>query len=260
MNVIDESGVSDLWIYDIEREALSKLTFSGDNIFAVWTPDGQRVTFSSGAIWNMFSVLADGSAEPERLTTNDYLQVPTSWSPDGSVLAYQQVTEVDTGDIYLLSAQGDGSPQTFLSTPFVEREARFSPDGRWLAYRSDESGQDEVYVRSFPDGGGRQQISTNGGAQPMWAPNGGELFYKEGDRMMVVDIQTDPTFRASKPRLLYESRFPERVPGDPARFAVTADAQRFLTIVPSDESSAPDVKIVVVLNWFEELKRLVPTN
>ena len=176
------------------------------------------------------------------------------------MLAFQQTIEGDAGDVFILRAQSDGSPEPFLSSPSAQVEARFSPDGRWIAYRSLESGRFEVYVRSFPDGGERQQISTNGGAQPMWSPKGGELFYKEGDRMMVVDYETKPAFRASKPTLLFESQFPERVAGDPARFGVAPDGQRFLMIVHSDDHSERSTAINVVVNWFEELKRFFPTN
>lgn len=256
MNIIDGDG-SNLWVYDIEREALSKLTFSGVDNFAVWSPDGEHLAFSSGNPWNVFSVVADGSQPPERLTTHDDFHIPTSWSADGQVLAVQEYN-AGNGGLYFLPKQDDATIELFLDSAFEEREARFAPDSRWIAYRSDESGRDEVYVRSYPDGSGRQQISTNGGAQPMWNPKGGELFYKEGDRMMVVDVQTGETFRASKPRLLFESRFPERSPGDPARYAVTPDGERFIVTVPAEDASAT-FRIQVVVNWFDELRERVPT-
>ncbi len=178
---IIEGGRADLWVYDIERDALSKLTFTGNNMFPIWTPDSQRVTFSSGTPGNLFYVLADGGAEPERLSTSDYLQIPTSWSPDGRILAFQQLDNLDNNDIQMLHVEDGGSAEPFLNMPNRQSEARFSPDGRWIAYKSNESGRDEIFVRSFPDGGGKMQISTNGGDQPMWAPKGGELFYMEGE-------------------------------------------------------------------------------
>jgi eukaryotic-like serine/threonine-protein kinase len=253
----DQAG-SDLWIYDIEREALSKLTFSGDADYAVWSADGTRLAFSSGSPSNVVSVVADGSEPPERLTTHDDLHIPTSWSADGLVLAVNEWNR-GNGGLYFLPMRDGATLEPFLDSTFTEREARFSPDDRWIAYRSGESGRDEVYVRSYPDGAGRQQISTNGGAQPVWNPKGGELFYKEGDRMMVVDVQTGKTFRASKPRVLYESRFPERTPGDPARFAVTPDGERFLVTVPAEDASRKS-RFQVVVNWFDELRERVPVE
>ena len=127
----------------------------------------------------------------------------------------------------------------------------FSPDGQWLTYLSDETGRVEVYVRSFPGPGGKWQISTQGGARPFWAKNGRELFYREGNKMMAVPVTTQPTFRAGAPTLLFEGE--SRVSYD-----VTPDGQRFLTIQKGEQEAATQIN--VVLNWFEELKRLVPTD
>jgi hypothetical protein len=139
------------------------------------------------------------------------------------------------------------------------REARFSPDQRFVAYRSNESGRDEVYVVPFPEPGGKWQISTDGGAQPMWGPGGGELFYKSGNRMMVVSVSTDPTFEPGSPRVLFETALPESSPGDPSRYGVSADHERFLITAPApgaEESAGPEIH--VIMNWFQELQRLSP--
>ncbi len=253
--MIREQGATNIWVYDLEREALTKLTFTGDSSQPIWSTEGKRVVFGQTQSPGMFSVLADGSAPPERLTTSDFYESPTGYSPDGRVLAFNHSTSITDVDIHLLQT-GESSPKPFLGTPFLESAARFSPDGRWIAYEADESGRREVHVRSFPEGRDRQQISTNGGAQPMWNPDGGELFYQEGNRMMVVDVQTGATFGASKPRVLFEGRFLQELDG-PGRYAVSADGQRFLLTAPSESSPEPG-RIDVVVNWFEELKRKAP--
>ena len=156
--------------------------------------------------------------------------------------------------------EGERKPSPFLQTPFSEAEPKFSPDGRWLAYVSDESGRREVYVQPFPGPGGKWQISTEGGTEPVWAGNG-ELFYRNesGDKMMVVDITTEPTFRAGNPRLLFEGFYQGGIGGNRAFYDVTPDGQRFL-MVKAGEQETEAMQINVVLNWFEELKRLVPTD
>jgi len=159
-------------------------------------------------------------------------------------------------DIWILPLEGERKPQPFLQTPFSEREPKFSPDGRWLAYASDESGQSEVYVRPFPKAEeGKSQISTEGGTEPVWVGNG-ELFYRNGDQMMAVDITTEPTFRTSTPRLLFEGRYQQSTLPLLPFYDVTADGQRFVMVQAQETDPG---QINVVLNWFEELKRLVPT-
>ena len=245
---IDEGDDSNLWVYDIERDALEQLTFSDDAHTPVWTPDGKRIAFCAGRPQNLFSTVLDGSAEPERLTSSEYVQYPTSWSPDGRVLAYNQGGIGDI-DIWTLRAEGDShTPKMFVQTSAVESGARFSPNGRWIAYQSSESGRYEVYVRSFPDGGNKIQISTNGGHRPHWNPAGGELFYRNGVEMMVVDVEYASGFRASRARTLFQTEF--------SQFTVTPDGERFLIVAPSDTEAA----LSVVVNWFVELRQLAPPD
>jgi len=137
---------------------------------------------------------------------------------------------------------------------------QFSPDGRWLAYISDESGRSEVYVQPYPGPGGKWQISTEGGTEPAWNPNGRELFYRSGDKMMSVEITIQPSFAAGTPRMLYQGRY-ESGPVPTTDYAVSLDGQRFLMLKPNEQTSSPALtQIVVVQNWFEELKRRVPTG
>ncbi len=135
----------------------------------------------------------------------------------------------------------------------------FSPDGRWLAYHSyasDRFTAPDVYVQPFPGPGEKRQISTGGGAEPVWNSNGRELFYRNGDKMMAVEITTEPTFTAGTPRLLFEGRY-ERDVANRTYYDVSPDGQRFLMVEAAETGTA---QINVVLNWFEELKQKVPTQ
>jgi serine/threonine-protein kinase len=257
-----------VWLFDVSRETLTRFTFEGNaNLNPTWTPDGKRIAFDSikGGSLNIFWQLADGGGGLERLSTSEYTQVPFSWSPDGQLLAFFEVNPITQRDIWVLR-MGDPSAssgqvrkaQPFLRTPFDEAVPRFSPDGRWLAYTSDESGRHEIYVQPYPGPGGKWQISTEGGTEPAWNPNGRELFYRSGDKMMAVDIATQPGFAAGTPRMLFEGRY-EVAPVPSANYDVSPDGQRFLMVKPSEQEAAT-TQINVVLNWFEELKRRVPAG
>ena len=226
----------------------------------LWTPDGKRVTFSStraGGPENLFWKAADGSGPAEQLTESERRQVPSSWSPDGQVLAFSELP-LTAADIWVLPLQGERKPRPFLQTQFQEAAAVFSPDGHWLAYTSDESGRPEVYVRPYLGPGGKWQISNEGGTEPVWAQNGRELFYREGNKMMAVEITMRPTFHAGTPTLLFEGQYFRDLALTEADYDITRDGQRFLMIQPGEQEAATQIN--VVLNWFEELKRLVPTE
>ncbi|GMR24389.1 MAG: hypothetical protein BMS9Abin37_2926 [Acidobacteriota bacterium] len=180
LSLTDESGTN-IWVYDIERGTLGKRTFEGANRFPIWTPDGSEIFYTTGTLMRM---RADGASGGEGLgieiPASNY-QVPTSWSNVHRTLLYQYGSET-----WQLSLDEEAVKPFMIHEGATVREARFSPDERFVAYRSDETGRDEVYVVPYPGPGGKWQISTDGGAQPMWAPSGGELFYSSGDRMMVV--------------------------------------------------------------------------
>jgi len=245
-----------LWSYEMARGILTPLTFGNRvNRSPIWTPDGKRITYSvtgSGIFW----MPADGSAEAEQLTVTESINIhiPNSWSLQG-VLAYADGLP-ENGDIWTLSPEGERQPQEFLVTNFNERHSMFSADGRWIAFTSDRSGQDEVYVKAYSGEGGIIAISTDGGNQPLWARNGRELFYRNGDQMMVVAVQTGPTFKAETPRLLFEGRYLTGPFNWQSNYDISPDGQRFLMIKQVEVGT----QINVVLNWFEELKRLVPTD
>lgn len=206
---VTDSGNTDVWIYDLERKTPSRLTFDpAADRFPLWTPDGQRVVFASGregGQFNMFWKAADGTGLVERLTTSPNHQVPHSFSPDGKQLVFVERSQETRLDLRVLSMEGEPTSQPLLRTPFHEVYPVLSSDGQWMAYTSDETGQSEVYVRPFPNvEDGKQQISTDGGRSPVWGPKGRELFYcnLNGEVMMVVAIQTEPTFSAGSPRVL----------------------------------------------------------
>jgi len=250
-----------LWLYDLSREALTRFTFEGNvNLNAAWTPDGKRIAFQSSKEGppNIYWQRADGSGELERLTTSEYAHVPMSWSPDGQLLAFIEVNPSTQRDIWIVR-MSDRKAQPFLKTRFDESVPRFSPDGRWLAYTSNESGRYEIYVQPYPGPGGKWQISTEGGTEPAWNLNGRELFYRSGDKMMAVDINTQPGFAAGKPRMLFQGPY-ERSPATSPNYDVSPDGQRFLMLKPADTGESAPTQINVVLNWFEELKRRVPTE
>ncbi len=157
----------------------------------------------------------------------------------------------------MLPLEGEREPQPFLQTPFDETAAVFAPNGRWLAYVSNESGRNEIFVQPFPGPGGKWQISTGGGTEPVWSRNGLELFYRNGNQMMAVEIATEPNFSPGTPKMLFEGDFRTGLVSR-ADYDVTPDGQRFLMVQLGDVLK--ESQINVVLNWFEELKQRVPTN
>jgi serine/threonine protein kinase/dipeptidyl aminopeptidase/acylaminoacyl peptidase len=267
------ADTSQLWTYDLARGALTQLTSGqGSSYSPVWTPDGKRVAYRSNKAgnWNLFWRPSDGSKPEERLTTSENAHTPYSFSPDGQLLSFSEINPTSGYDIWVLrlgdpsaAAAGSGQvlstgsgqarkAQLFLRTPFNETMARFSPDGRWLAYQSDESGGYEVSVQPYPGRGGKWRISAGGGTYPQWNPNGRELFYRNGDKMMAVDVTTSPSFSSGTPKMLFEGQ-------DLSNWDVSPDGQRFLMIKPVEQQQAA-TQINVVLNWFEELKQKVPVG
>jgi Tol biopolymer transport system component len=241
------------------------MTTDGVSHAPVWTPDGKRLAFRSwkAGTMTMWWMPADRSGPEERLTTVGARQSLVAFSPDGRYAAFNQMeTDGSMTDVWMLPLTGDRTPRPFIKSKFMEGSGRFSPDGRWVAYCSNESGRAEVYVQPWPGPGPKIQISSEGGTDPIWSRDGKELFYRNGDQMMVVAVSTQPTFRASKPRLLWEGKYSHGMssscgmPGTTeANYDVTGDGQRFLMVKDLDQD-AVSTRIVVVLNFAEELKRL----
>lgn len=252
--VIREKGFPDIWMYDIQRGTLTRLTLeAGGNAAPVFSPDGQRIAFSRLKDGN-FSILAkpaDGSGSEETLVPPQSFRCnPFSWSPDGKFLAYVQIGRTGKAEIWLLPLEGERKPQLVLANQFDNRGLAFSPDGKYLAYFSNESGRYEVYVMPFRNGSGKWQISTNGGMGVHWQRDGKQLFYPNSGNIMGVDIATQPTFHASTPRVIV----PAKAMGNLAGFDVSPDGQRFLIRQQSSEG-AQTGQINVILNWSDELRR-----
>jgi Tol biopolymer transport system component len=220
-------------------------------------PGGKAITFVSarGNSRHAFLRPADGSGVEEQIINDERLSGVSSVSSDGK-LAFGQLNPTGENDLAVFELQGERKTTVFLKTPFDESVPTISPDGRWVAYVSDESGREEIYVLAFPGPGGRWQISTQGGRAPVWSRNGRELFYSsfDGASLMVVDITTQPTFKAGTPRVLLEGGFRLVSGALGPSFDVSADGQRFLMVQNND---ANPTQLNVVLNWFEELKRRV---
>jgi eukaryotic-like serine/threonine-protein kinase len=270
---IVDSKASNIWVYEWERDTLTRLTFGGeDNFRPVWTPDGRRITYSSFEKSGEFSLNwkpADGAGDAVRLTESKNEENAQSWRPDGKVLAFYQLNPGSSWDILTLPVEGNeksgwkpGKPQPFLSSPFSEMTPAFSPDGRWLAYQSDESGSNEVYVRPFPGPGGKWQISTGGGLLPKWSRNGKELFYRTEDNRIMVATYTSSaeSFRPDKPQLWSPGQF-SSFHGYTYTFDPHPDGKRFAVLkAPATGQAAKVDKISFIFNFFDELRRKVPAG
>ena len=256
----------DIWIWDLVRETLTRLTFDpGQDRQPVWFPDSQRIAYASqqgdGDGDGLFWRAADGTGSAEQLAQSNGEIFPQSVLPDATaVIVYGDFTGANTNeDIAIVRLDGDDQTVTpLLQTMFKEQYPDLSPDGHWLAYTSNESGNEEIYVRPFPDiNAGRWQVSTDGGGQPLWARDGQELFYRNGGAMMAVPIETEPTFAAGNPEVVFEGEYATPLGG--RTYDVSLDGEQFLMMKEATDRSEP-TRIIVVLNWFTELERLVPTN
>jgi len=252
----------DFYFYDFARTVLSKVTTDGMSHNPVWSPDGKRLAYRSwlSGGMTMWLMNSDRSGTPVRLDPKGTRQNPVSFSPDGKFLAFDQKDSETTDDAWIMPVSG-GEARPISRSKFGEGSAKFSPDGRWVAYSSTESGKPEIYVQPFPGLGPKIQISNAGGTDPMWRRLGGELYYRQDNKMMVVSVVTSgPMLRASAPKMLFEGVYYEGTGascemGGPsaANYDVTSDGQRFL-MVRDSSNVAFGTRAIVVLNWAEELK------
>ena len=240
---------------------LIRLTFDAAlDSYGHWTPDGDRVVFTSGRNGpaNVYWKTADGTGTAERLTEVNGGQAVNAVTPDGTRVIAREVRPDRGNDLVVVTLDEDRFTQTLVSTEFNEGNAAISPNGVWVAFESDKSGRYEVYVRPFPDvESGEWQISTAGGRYPIWAPDGGEVFFLQGTQLMAVRVQTDSSFTHQTPEVLLETPYFYGAPG--RNYDVAPDG-RFLMITMGSEAddATPTPHITVGINWFEELKARVP--
>jgi eukaryotic-like serine/threonine-protein kinase len=251
----------DVWLMELTDGTRSRFTFDqADDAGPIWSPDGSRILFSSSQLgpFNLYQKASNGAGAEELLLKTNYFDFPTDWSPDGKWIMYEELSSKTKTDLWLLPMTGERKPVLFLQTQANESQAKFSPDGRWVAYVSDESGNPEVYVRSLPtSGGGKWQISTDGGYQPKWKQDGNELFFISGNRkLMSLNVKTGTTFEVSGSKELFEMQIPTLITRSAVSFsndyAVSPDGQKFLVITPVEDTSS--LPITVVFNWTALLK------
>ena len=252
-----ESGDADIWVHDLVRSTKTRLTFDpGPERSPAWSASGDEIAYRlQGAVR---STAADGTGEPAVLVESPTSLRSPSWSRDGRYLVYEEVNPETGPDIHYIQIETDGSasePVTFLASPTAERAPKLSPDGRFVAYASNESGRPEIYVRPFPEGTGRRQVSVNGGVKARWSSDGTELYYVQGSALMAVSVSTGQGVTLGQPQQLFES--PELAFGAlTTSYDVSADGQRFIMVAPvedDDEDAAPP-KIRIVENWYEEFR------
>jgi serine/threonine-protein kinase len=241
-------GANDeIWLYEMASERLSRLTFTPASLFPSWSPDGRWVAYGGGQGERNATILrkrVDGIGAEERLWKGKDIVLPTDWSPDGKwILA----TDSDRGVKAVLISVDTGEAQPFLPAPGEQWGASFSPDGRFVAYTTTETGHDEVFVSSFPAGGGRWQVSVDGGQQPVWSSDGRRLFYVHDDAIWMADVETDrDAFRASTPREVL--RGPYLLRTAPWRNFDVGPGDRF-ALIRRRTDNPPAKHLEVLLGW-----------
>ena len=249
----------DLWVHDRSRGFTQPVTGAeGSDYWPIWTRDGRGIVWISirGESAGLFTKeLSDLAAERPIARPTTRASQPGAVSPDGKVLIFQR-GDADR-DLWAVDLTRDSEAEVIVQAPGGQFHAALSPDGAWLAYASDESGRTEVMIRPFPGPGSAIQVSTDGGHEPLWSPDGREVFFRDytGTRMYAVDVDTAPRLRIGRPQLLFTGPFFEgRVYG--RNYDVTPDGRRFLMVMDAQPESVTQIR--VVLNWFEELEQLVP--
>ena len=250
-------GVSDIWVFDVERGTPTRLTFTGTNDYPVWMPDSKRVIYSSDVDGKLgvYVVPADGSGPPAPVLATPSRVTPTAVSPDGRSLLYTQA-EKGQGRIMMVTLQESGAagePKPLHPASSSELEAVFSPDGRWVAYTSLESGAPDVYVHAFPGGGAKVRVSTEGGGRARWSRDGRELLYWKNlpsTALVSVDIPPGSDMRPGAPHVLFQGLYG-------TTWDITPDRSRFLVELTSAQAIS---QMALVTNWFEELRRRAPAK
>jgi serine/threonine-protein kinase len=266
---VSDGGDQDVFVYDLERDVMTRLSAGGGQyVSPAWSPDGQYVVFASFGN-GIFQARADGASLPQALTHSQTRQTPGSFTPDGKRLAYTE-TLGGLGQLWTVSLTEEGgqlkagTAERFRTSSANDSYPSFSPDGRWLAYASTEAGATDVFVRAFPPpasgSGGRWQISTNGGTAPVWSRSGHDLFYQSGDQIMAASYAvTGDTFVPGKPRVWVPTRV---AAGRPNSYVwdLAPDGKHVTVLTPVDspDGGKQEHEVVLLQNFFDELRRRVP--
>ena len=245
VNIQREAGGQETWVYQTDRGTSSRLA-SNPATRPIWTPDGTRVTFQREG--RLYSVLADGRDDPQ-LTHHqeNFTLFPLAWSTTDGVLAYSAVRGDTNRNVWMLP-RGSEQGEPFLNAMVDERAAMFSPDGQWVVYAIREQGvAEQIYVQPHPGPGKRIIVSTEGGMEPVWSPTGREIFYRslDGRQLLVVDVETIPSFRGGTPKVLFEGRFAMAPGRFWSNYDVRRDGQEFLMIRLDDVSATPQLNVIL---------------
>ncbi len=246
----------DIWIFDVTRKTLSKLTFGGLNRTPLWSPDGKTIAFSKrtkDGKTGIFTKPYDGSGDETEIYSADNRLYLNFWSRDGKYLMIDYLSQNAQSDLLVLPLTGDKKPWKYLDSKKDEYESSISPDGKWIAYLTDESGSYQIYVRSFPNKEGKWQISTDVAEEPRWAPDGKMMYYRKNSQIMAVPVSTATTFSAGIPTVLFNG-FPAMNVDSGISYDITADGKCFITTQPVRGTSYKN--IAVVLHWIDEIKNL----
>jgi len=260
-------STSDIWVYEWQRDTMTRLTFGpAASTYPIWGPDGRYILFQAPG--GMFWTRSDGAGKPQPLTQSKNLQYPWSFTSDGKRLAFHELTPENQDDLWTVPVESDGAglragkPEPFLQTPFDERHASFSPDGRWLAYSSNESGSYQVYVRAFPDKGGKWQVSNSGGLYPLFSRNGHELFFRTEENQILVAsyMVKGASFVADKPRVWSEKKLANI--GLFANYDLAPDGKRIAALMPAEtpQEQKAQNRVIFLENFFDEVRRRTSTQ
>ena len=256
----------DIWIWDDLNKNIRRLTFNESSSFPLWTIDGQRIAFTMdnedgrGIYWRA----VNGMGGDDLIAMGSGAGFwPSAWSVDGKTLVTTEFMAGSGLNIGSISMEEDHSHKPLLQKEYGELQPQISPDGKWMAYTSSESGEEEIYVRPFPDvDEGQWQVSKDGGTSPLWSHDGEELFYRKGDEVIAVSVETEPTFNTVKSETLFRGNYVYISAPDFHPWDIHPDGKRFLMIKDSldDTSTEGGLKpgINIILNWFEDLKQKVP--
>jgi serine/threonine protein kinase/Tol biopolymer transport system component len=258
------AGNGDIWVSDLTRNTFTRLSFSGNALTPVWSADGKTIYYvlidPSGRKTTVMRKPADGSREAEPIVALEFRTYLKDVTPDEktALIDYSAPTSGGgMGELMTLALAENAKPEPLVTSAFSKYGSAWSPDRRWLAYVSDESGRDEVYVREMSRGGGRWQVSTQGGDEPHWAADGRTLYYRNESQMMAVAVETRTTFEAKPPVMLFDGVYNLRTDTG-ISYAVAPKGDRFLMIRLTQENAASNV--TVVTNWFAELRRLASST